>query len=165
MDRRGFLKNIFGAAVIAAMPKIVVEQIETLPEAPISPAINGVTPIFTKKVPVNGLFYIYDDKEEKLIATSTNFNIRFEQKYIKHVPGLLSWDLSAENIQWIENPRQVFEENRKLRYLILKNGNKISGDVYITQLEYIAPQYEQISSSAEFKGSGALILEANENNH
>jgi hypothetical protein len=31
MDRKGFLKRVFGAAVVAAMPKVVVNQIESLP--------------------------------------------------------------------------------------------------------------------------------------
>jgi hypothetical protein len=87
MERRDFLKGIFGAAVVAVMPKGVVDQIEKLPE-PISPAINGAPLVVLKdgkKIPLedyripdyDNCLYIYD--EDKLIGQSNKFNLTFKQ--------------------------------------------------------------------------------------
>lgn len=173
MDRRKFLQNMFGAAVIAAMPKIVVDQIVSLPEPPpISPAINGAVPIFTQKCSIpNGLLYIWDDKKNTLIGASDRFSLEFKQDWIDiempsgfplHYPGLRSWNISASNIQWINDPMESFKEQRKLRCLIAKDNIKINGEIYISQLEITAPQFEKITSAAEFTGNGELIAEVNE---
>lgn len=172
MDRRGFLKGIFGAAVVAAMPPIVVDQIEALPEPTlISPVVNEVKPIFTRLEPIapNGLLYIYNDTE--LIGISRRFNLNMRQQYIdvtdfkgwkQYLKGSLNWDISASDMNWAGDPREYFAEITKLNCIILKDNIKIIGDIYITQLEFISPMFEELSSNVEFEGSGALIIEPNE---
>lgn len=177
MNRAGFLKRLFGAAVVAAMPKIVVEQIEALPEpVPISPVVNGGTPVFTKLEPIapNGLLYIYDEKDG-LIGMSRIFSLEFKREFINlkdedegwpsYFPGLRSWNISAEDIHWVRDSRKYFAEFRKLNCILLKDDKKISGDIYITQLEFTSPMFEELSCRAEFEGSGALILEPNDSNN
>lgn len=171
MDRRGFLKGIFGAAVVAAMPPLVVRQIEALPEpVPISPAVNGATPVFTKLEPIapDGLLYIYDEKDG-LIAMSRKFNLNVHKQFIEinpdyggwkqHISGPISWNISTEDINWVGDPREYFTKFRKLNCILLKDDKKISGDIYITQLEFESPMFEELSCRAEFEGSGALIME------
>jgi hypothetical protein len=128
MDRRKFLQNMFGAAVITAMPKIVVDQIISLPEPiPISPAVNGVTPILTKRIimPPNGLLYIWDDERNILIGASDRFSLDLKQdvinigfddlQYPQFIRGQRSWNISASNIQWVNNPEELFEEKRQYK--------------------------------------------------
>lgn len=175
MDRRGFLKNIFGAAVVAAIPKIVLKQIDDLPKHPITSPVNGIEPIFIKEIPThpNGLLYIWDDEKNALIGASKNFSLNFRQGYVdvsiisdgcyaQYLPGPKSWDISASNIQWVGNAKESFEQSKKLRCLIAKDDIRINGEIYITQLASFAPLNGVISYDAKFEGNGELIIKKDE---
>ena len=94
MDRKGFLKRVFGAAVVAAMPKVVVNQIESLP-AP----VEEKEPIFLDKVtekPIipnisERILFIYD--KEKLIGYSAQFDLssKMDTMYYRIYVDDLEW--------------------------------------------------------------------------
>lgn len=82
MERRNFLKGIFGAAVVAAMPKAVVDQIEDLSEPPpvSTKEWKDIEKTFTHgtvdlgPIPVTSenILFIYD--KERLIGYSCDFS-------------------------------------------------------------------------------------------
>lgn len=85
MDRRNFFKGMFGAALIATIPKSVMSQIEELPMdtfqeddvlTELERQIEG-----TKYKP-SAILYIYDDNDV-VLGHSTDFNIIFRRDAIK----------------------------------------------------------------------------------
>ena len=85
MDRRNFFKGMFGAALIATIPKSVMSQIEEMPIhtfqeddvlTELERQIEG-----TKYKP-SAILYIYDDNDV-VLGHSTDFNIIFRRDVIK----------------------------------------------------------------------------------
>lgn len=178
MNRAGFLKRLFGAAVVAAMPPIVVRQIESLPEpAPPKKDVleyveEQIAPYrHLKPIAPDGLLYIYDYMDG-LIGISRKFLLQFKQIPIlmdydvdlipTYHKGLRSWNIITEDINWVVNPEKYFMGNRKLNCILLKDDKKISGNIYISKLEFISPLFDELSTYAEFEGTGELILDSND---
>lgn len=182
MDRKGFLKRVFGAAVVAAMPKVVVDQIENLPPPESIPppekdvleyAKEQIAPYKSNLKPIapNGILYIYDEETAILLASCLDFNLEFYQDWVDsgifandYFPGLKSWIIRSYNIRWRKSIEEYFADEKKLRCLIFKDNIKISGSLIITQLDSFDPLDEEMSYGACFEGIGELIVEVNENN-
>jgi hypothetical protein len=179
MDRKGFLKRVFGAAVVAAMPKVVVDQIESLPEPIPAPPLEKDVLEYAKEqiepykknlkpVAPNGVLYIYDEETAVLLAACLDFNLELHQECIKfendYFRGLESWSIRSYNIRWRKSIEEYFDDEKKLRCLIFKDNIKISGSLIITQLDSFAPLDKETSYGACFEGIGELIIEVNENN-
>ena len=180
MRRRDFLKGIFGAAAVAAVPAVVLKQIDSLPEESISQPlseIDAVGKIYTGPIehiisitPEEiGVLYIYDEREEQLIAASTNFRVDMFYKVIRldslddeplfvNAPPL--WSVSAEDIQWKVDPTQVFDEGKVLKCLMAKDNIKYCGDVYLTELVGSGSfgAYLRESWDAKFTGTRELMM-------
>jgi hypothetical protein len=209
MDRKGFLQRIFGAAIVAAMPKVVVEQIEKT-----SPTVNGASVVVIqdgKIIPpedtvvhhqvgtTDNVLFIFD--ENKLIGQSQHFSLNLKQdispiysksrwvkvwtgKYKKHKlkkngerkkkyiriervntdqpdywAAPKEWDIESENIQWFVNPEEIFAKGEKLNCLVKQQDIKLSGKIYISQMDISAAYLEGINHSARFIGNGELIIE------
>ena len=175
MRRRDFLKGIFGAAALAAVPAVVLRQIDELPppappiDPPLPPTISAKRP-----VPQNGLLYIWDGERNELVGTSTEFSLNMHRHpidvsswypevtdYPTYMEGPTSWDAQAERIQWLIDPRDLFERlPTQLQCLMAKDDMKFCGNVYLTQLYLTAPLYEETTYGAVFEGTGELIMEA-----
>lgn len=147
MERRSFLKGIFGAAVVAAIPKPVMEQIEK------------ITPVPVLKADVNSIgqssencLYIYD--KEKLIGYSFNFNIetKFDEpypmnpQYIQHIYDPQTTHINVSNVHWTEEP-QI--DNRRFHVLIKHNNLEISTEVLIVELSKYGLIHERNVCDAE----------------
>jgi hypothetical protein len=166
MDRRNFFKGMFGAAIVASMPKIVVDQIEKAEQ--IAPKHNDLSDIQGGISPSGKeqLMYLYDDN--RLIASSSEFKLNYKRESIRVPPDSypeyylseMSWDVEA-SLFW--NNRKAgldyFAENKPLQCVIYNKGLKIKGNVYITccilsngSLDY---PYENVMLS----GVGALIID------
>ena len=87
MRRRDFLKGIFGAAAVAAVPAVVLKQIDELPPP------EGVTNNLPEVNTEGSILYIYDDNQ--LVGSSSIFNLNFHQE-INPMPKMrwvkLPWD-------------------------------------------------------------------------
>jgi hypothetical protein len=80
MNRRDLLKGLFGTAVIAAVPTIVLKRIDELtpPPTPPIPPVDAVGKVYTGPIdPEDNILYIYDDNQ--LVGGSHNFNLKFHQ--------------------------------------------------------------------------------------
>ena len=116
MERRLFLKNIFGAAVIAAIPKVVIDQIEAI-------APKDIIPIEKNKPLLNNGLYIYD--KNQLIAASTLFTVNSTHHhfdttslddlsyngYRSFIPMQYDSKIYAEKLRWFNglSGRDFFE--------------------------------------------------------
>ena len=174
MRRRDFLKGIFGAAALAAVPTIVLKQIDELPPPPappIEPASPPI-PISSKRpIPENGLFYIWDKDREELVGASTDFSLNMNANFIdvtsidddyrKYMRGVPSWNIEANNVQWLVDPEELFKrEPKALLCLMAKDDMKFSGDIYLTQISLTIPFFreEEYVNYAYFEGSGMLEM-------
>jgi hypothetical protein len=198
MRRRDFLKGIFGAAAIAAVPAIVLRQIDELPP---SEKVDATGNIYTGPInPEDNILYIYD--ENQLVGESHIFNLNFHQafnpipksKWVKlpwdgryyknkknkkglpkkkhrwqlvedynapaeYFQGLKLWEVRAYQIQWLTEPRELFERlPTQLHCLMVKDSMKFCGNVYLTQLDSTSPLDEETTYGAIFEGSGELIM-------
>lgn len=165
MDRRNFFKGMFGAAIIASMPKIVVDQIErTTP-------VQEVTQKETFSYQGQQRMFLYDDN--KLIASSSEFNLLLRRELIdiSHIRldnppypeyryGVPDWSVSAR-IYWNNHKEGLyyFAEEKPLQCVVYDKGLRIKGNVYITccilsngSLDY---PYENVMLS----GVGNLIVD------
>ena len=195
MKRRSFLKGIFGAAVVATMPKSVVDQIEKLPEPP---PINKQTTtggvIKHLHLPcIENCLYIYDNNN--LIGQSAVFDLNYKQghipiynkygwvkewtgKYKKksgkkkykwvertvdYIPAAAEWDINSDSMQWFVNPEEIFALGNKLDCLIKHDKIKITGGIYITQIDISAHYLGGINHSAKFVGNGTFLIENDDN--
>lgn len=171
MRRRDFLKGIFGAAAVAAVPAVVLKQIDALPEEPIPP-VDAIGKTYTGPIEHTikvdpesiDVLYIYDEKEQQLIAASTDFRVDMqcryypdEEHYRKAPP---SWSVSAHNIVWKVDPVQVFNKGGVLKCLMAKDNIKFCGDVFLAELvgsgafaTYLDQTYE-----ARFEGRRELLM-------
>lgn len=167
MDRRSFFKNMFGAAVVAAMPKIVVDQIEKIPIEEITPQV--ITPQAPKVIPNLGdrCLYLYDN--DKLIAGSTQFNLEFHREFYHefldhtalHIKGPYEWKVSVEKLRWFDYKvgMNYFEENIPLHCVIHYDKNLVvSGDTYLTECRLTAPMDAEIQEDIVLTGTGELLL-------
>lgn len=180
MRRRDFLKGVFGAATIAAVPAVVLKQIDSLSEEPIPhplPKVDKIGKIYTGPIEYSisitpeeiDVLYIYDEKEQQLIAASTNFRVDMFCKAIRldssddepqFVNAPSSWSVSAEDIQWKVDPTQVFDEGKVLKCLMAKDNVKYCGDVYLTELVGSGSfgAYLRESWNAKFTGTKELMM-------
>jgi hypothetical protein len=160
-SRRRFLKNLFGAAVVAAIPKPVFDAIVAKSEPPVSPAVSGTQPIFTKERSFpSSILYIY--KGNELIGQCENFHLNTEQHFIEapkgeykkvkfgkkyrwmYVPDLEGWKetypigkewcLTAANMVWYKDGRDFLISLDKLQCLIKTQDYTIMGDVLLVEL-------------------------------
>jgi hypothetical protein len=169
MERRTFLKNILGAAIVATMPKIVVDQIEAIPPETITP----VEPVKTEDISdqfwteFEKILYIYDNN--KLVAASTVFYLEITRPTIDmgefFLPGLWEWKIAAEKLRWFNGCSGInyFAESNKLNCLVLHKELKVQGEVFITECAVKIPDDSDIEEDIVFTGSGTLIVEANDN--
>ena len=189
MERRGFLKSIFGAAVVASMPVVVLSQIEKTPPPP-----NNKLPFPTNNHTKEGLLYIY--KDIQLVGQSVLFNLTFKQnyqeveggkwekvwtgkytkkkgkkkykwvfvpsEYPEYIKVPSEWFIVSDYIQWFVNPEELFCENDKLNCLIKQEDIKIIGDAYITEMSINSDPSLIYGRSVTLMGSGELILTADE---
>jgi len=172
MDRRNFFKGMFGAAVIATMPKIVVKQIEELPPeeiTPVTPApvIPTPEPIKTKGIFSGNCLYLYDDAG--LIAASTLFRLEFSRSWQEqdsfsgwkeYTQGPMEWRISAEKLRWINGQAGMdyLVGMKPLKCLIHHDNLKIQGEVYLTECTLTAPCDDIIEEDIVLAGVGELII-------
>lgn len=174
MERKTFLKNIFGAVVVADMPPILVRQIEKLPPEKIIPkVIPKANRIFS-----SNFLYLHDGKN--LVGASVSFNITMYRELMQ-IPmsidddgsifteyKLLPWEWSvqANELQWFGKDTEIrfIEDSKSLYSLIYYEGKKIIGEVFMVQweqgLESVPYTTEFIiRENALFRGTNALIFE------
>lgn len=167
MERRTFLKNIFGAAMIIAMPKIIVDQIENLPPEIIPDRLHeGDEPGHTV---YDQCLFIHDG--EFLIGASTSFNLTMhrdpifigddDKGYPEYIMGPFSWEVSADRFVWVneELGHAYFMSNKPLQCLIYHQERRIKGEALLTQLTINAPMEEEIDHNLTMEGTGKLIME------
>ena len=166
MDRREFFKGMFGVAIVAAIPKQVMDQmVETIPEH----EIGGVVSYQGKQ-----RMFLYDDN--KLIANSSEFNLILRRNLIDvsdlyyGVPmypelreGLPQWGVSAR-IYWDNHKEGLyyFIENKPLQCVIYDRGLIIKGNVYMTECQLTAGLEDYAWEDVVLEGTGELIIEKNE---
>jgi len=174
MDRRSFFKNMFGAAVIAAMPKIVVKQIEELAPEKITP-VDGVKPVFTKKIYTGNCMYLHDGTT--LVGASTLFHIEVQRAiipiepfdhwngYPQYIQGQMKWNIFAEKFRWIDKEKrnQYFCENKSLMCLVKHENIKLQGEVYLTEMTLTIPADGFIEDDIVVTGVGQLIVNTDDN--
>jgi len=179
MRRRDFLKGIFGAAAVAAVPAVVLKQIDALPEEPIPP-VDAIGKTYTGPIEHTikvdpesiDVLYIYDEKEQQLIAASTDFRVDMQCRYYpdeehsrftgqpEYRKAPPSWSVSAHNIVWKVDPVQVFNKGNVLKCLMAKDNIKFCGEVFLAELvgsgafvAYLDQTYE-----ARFEGRRELLM-------
>ena len=140
MKRRDFFKGIFGAAVVAAIPKSVMEQIEAtpIPEAK-SIAKGGVINLKNPETAHFATFgkqilYIYD--EDNFLGWSTDFNLSAKREaipipktkrvkigkkyywiqdfeaYPDYKIGPFEWNIQACRLHWkVDDPSDLFDKD------------------------------------------------------
>lgn len=140
MNRKGFLKNLFGVAVVAAMPPIVVDKLSKLP-----PPTTPVKPLPLPKEFTSGNTMCIFDRFH-LIGWSNKFTLNFHQEridvtssrgrwekrvvgrkkngkkkkrwyfipatgyYSEYIPGSKHWDISEAEVEWYVDPMIYFEK-------------------------------------------------------
>ena len=179
MNRGEFLKGIFGAAVVAAMPKSVVDQIEQIPE--LQPK-----PIVLEKIPPNLNFKPVLDtlskvlclySKEELIGFSTDFFLAMKQELIQDPPNedcygyatyterSRSWKVQVNKMIW-NDPRfarhYLFAEE-SLQMVLADKNVKLMGTVLVTELGESLGLGEAVQRTAILEGNGALIFEQYDN--
>ena len=171
MERRTFLKNIFGAAVVAAMPAILVRQIEELPpEKILSARLHNLDE--PGQICHDNCMYIHDG--ENLLAASRQFNLVFKNhlvdvtnaysEYPEYVSGYREWKVWGENVMWLDGDTGMnhLMDHKPLYCLIYHGGSRIVGQVYITECSVSAPMYDHIELDVMMTGSGELIVDTND---
>lgn len=167
MDRKGFLKRVFGAAVVAAMPKVVVEQIESLPE-PISvpPPEKDVIEYAKEQVDLalsesERVLFIYDTQNDKLVAYSYDFNIEAKRTVIPD-EYRRSYEVRANKIFFTntDNPDEYITEPDILRFVMKHNDIEVFGKMALTQLTKAIPIDAPIEYSAIFTDVESLVINA-----
>ena len=159
MNRRTLLKNMFGAAVIAALPKRVVEQIESIPPDPIIKEEKDVIEYAKEQIiSGNDVLYIYD--ENQLVGHAHNFHLNMHNDIIpvEYIQGLTHWNLQAYDIHWHTDVQELITNDIKLNCLILHEDTRITGDIYIQEMELISPIEGTLGYSAKFEGYGKLFI-------
>jgi hypothetical protein len=179
MDRRNFLKGVLGGAVIAALPKPVMEALVThYPESVgIGEEFDEVWQtsgnVNSKYPSITTILFIYTG--DTLIGTSTNFNIEQKQEYIpiphsveelveyeEYMPALKGWWIAAENVQWLNNydPKTLFMNNIQMSCIAVdeKSNLKWIGEVLLTELSVGTPFEESVTYQARFEGLGELTM-------
>ena len=155
MNRRTLLKNMFGAAVIAALPKRVIEQIESIPPDPIIKEEKDVIEYAKEQIiSGNDVLYIYD--ENQLVGHAHNFHLNMHNDIIpvEYIQGLTHWNLQAYDIHWHTDVQELIINDIKLNCLILHEDTRITGDIYIQETELISPMRGTLRYSARFEGYG-----------
>jgi len=167
MERRNFLKGLFGTAIIAAIPKPVFDKIvETpfvVPEQAKVPAENIIVP------EVNSYLYLYDN-ENNLLASSPHFNLEMKIEYIstgmdadnwaQHITGPKRWFVNVDNIQWHKkdtNIEDVMLSPSIITVVLYNKEYRLHGNVNITH--YQINSFELNVDSCVLEGSGSLIVE------
>jgi hypothetical protein len=176
---------MFGAAVIAAMPKIVVKQIEELAPEKITP-VDGVKPVFTKKIYTGNCMYLHDGTT--LVGASTLFHIEVQRDiipiepwrgrtrllaksatwgngYPQYIQGQMKWNIFAEKFRWIDKEKrnQYFCENKSLMCLVKHENIKLQGEVYLTEMTLTIPADGFIEDDIVVTGVGQLIVNTDDN--
>ena len=172
MERRKFLQNLFGAAVVATIPIPVFNQIVNAP----IPEDNNLSSLdggdILKEFTNGSYLFIYH--ENKLLAQSKHFSIEFRNDICNHniddidgymvgTSGYKEVTIEASKLYCV--PSSKFTESNldtilysvnPLKIVIIYNEMKIIGDAYIS---YVASNNELNIISASFKVIGALIVE------
>jgi hypothetical protein len=175
MERRDFLKGIFGAAVVAVVPKPIVEAIEKAPPETLTPVVKeGVKtpPVFKTN---DAFIYLYDG--EVLLAASNDVDLNWHHNpieyevdgYRMHTAGLMSWDIEVLNLKYFnaEGIDSAFASNKPVQILYHMPNINIHGEAYITQMTMNAPFEDSSSNDLYLEGSGGLqvILDPDNNEH
>jgi len=167
MRRRDFLKGVFGAATIAAVPAVVLKQIDELPTSEgvtnNPPKVDATGMCYTGPIKSEGsILYIYDDNQ--LVGSSSIFNLNFhriedDNAPVDYIPGVKSWNVRAYQMQWLLDPVELFDRpSTKLQCLMIKDDVKFSGSIYLTQLDSTTPLDEKTTYGAIFEGNGELMM-------
>jgi hypothetical protein len=177
MERRGFLKTLFGGAALAVLPPILVERLAATPVPAPPPPISPGPPSGKGTV-----LCLYRDMKgglgQILVASSIDFSInlhtpaipipkvRYSKKYggyiedfnapVEYVDGPRSWDAIVNRIQWFEDPRTIWDV--KLHMVSIQEGYTLKGDVYIGQYEISIPMDKEVYGDAELVGTGELTM-------
>jgi hypothetical protein len=164
MKRSDFLKNVFGAAVVAAMPPLVVKQIDALPETEIKSEKEIVTPENIETALLCDVFYLYDNKE--IIAYSHLFNFSLRRDTVP----IQECSMDSDNWQhYISGDTYVGIDNmiiknihsldlcKSYHFLAINDDLdwKMYGDVYITKCEQTKTNHYNV----ELILAGAMSIE------
>lgn len=177
MERRNFLKGLFGVAIVTAIPKPVFEKmVETpLPE-PTKDVIEYVKEQIgpykhLKPIAPNGLLYLYDEKDN-LLAVSMDFNLIKKRPvvssifiedmaYHQFVQGPSEWKVEVSRLQLLEkNFEDWFWSDTPVKMVLIDREYKILGNSFITQSQVSTGLEELPIYYCELSGAGALILES-----
>jgi hypothetical protein len=164
MDRRGFLKGVFGAAIVATIPKKVVEEIESLPlptkeQGPIyTPKLLDIELPDVSNAPDPPLLYVYD---EKLLGYSTRFDFVSEHRLsILHADGVYwyppqkqRYEIVAHEMKWERLVvEKAFSECKPLNILIKNEELRASAQAHIIEIDLM-------TNRCIFAISGEILIE------
>lgn len=189
MERRGFLKTLFGGAALAVLPPIIVERLAKTPVPATPPPIpaNEIlgTPVIPPPPPVGKgtVLLLYRDGKQipelsQLVGSSIEFSINLHAP-VRGVPKVrwskYGWyeDFNAP-MDYIQEPKswdvnvyriQWFVDPRscwddQLHMIAIQGEDTLKGDVYISSYDITAPMDEEVYGDATLKGTGELIFEA-----
>ena len=122
MERRDFLKGIFGAAVVAAMPIAVINRIEQSEVQYISDRVHKADELGTMIKPIDevlfanadNILFVYD--EEKLIGFSNLFDLDFQR------PPLIDISTMSDKI-WEGARKKPTKKHKKGKKIYVYNDN------------------------------------------
>ena len=172
MDRKNFLKGMFGAAIVASMPKIVVDQIEKVEQ--IAPNHNDLSDVqggFSHSVKEQRM-YLYDDN--KLIASSDEFSLSWKKEpinvsrrpdsiipvYPEYWLGQPEWNIEAR-LFWNDKEEGLFyfAEEKPLQVVICNEGVKFKGNAYIMEFHYTSGLEDYAWEDVMLSGVGEIIID------
>jgi hypothetical protein len=180
MERRDFLKGIFGAAVVAVVPKPIVEAIEKAPPETLTPMIQPTVKEVVKSPPLgtmnDGFIYLYDG--DVLLAASNQVNLNFHHPnpiqyevdgYVMYTAGLMRWDIEVRNLRYF-NSRMIeaaFSSIKPVKILYHMSNINIHGEAYIAEMTLGIPLEEAFFTDMRLEGTGGLqvILDPDNNEH
>jgi len=171
MKRRDFFKGIFGAAIVAAIPKPIMEQLDKISDETLIPKVHQISikPIINT-VPLDSssrpLLLLYDNS--KLIGTSCHFELtcnrplikETEQYYPTFTLGLSEWNIMVNKMNWVDKKRGLdyFERNEPFQCTMKSpEGMLFQGDVLLTDCALTI--FDSIEEDIVLKGNGALTIE------
>lgn len=147
MDRRGFLKGMFGAAIVATIPKAVVEEIESLPlptkeQGPIyTPKLLDIELPDVSNAPDPPLLYVYD---EKLLGYSTRFDLISEPRLhtAEYWIPPQRYEIVVHEMEWVSSDvgevydvGEAFCESKLLNILIKNEELQASAQAHIIEID------------------------------
>lgn len=178
MNRRKFLQNAFGLAVLSTIPAPIIKAIESAPPATLSPP---ALPKIKRYQGKEGMLYIFNN--ERLLAATNMFQLTICQSpngvcaptrnaitgweehtgWLESIPGLKYWDIQTTQLKYLGNDvAQDLFMTEELHMIFAKDKMIFSGDVIVSSLNLNIPMDDCLFYDAILQGNGAITMKAHE---